>query len=386
MLATLLTSRAAAQDAPNAADAWVDQEDPFEEIHEAERDRSPDREPIELMNRDDLGAAGFDFGESRNGRDTSSALLISLTAGAFVHGMGHFYVGETRTGAVLLGVELASLAAIAGSLAFLGVSETASPWSAAFGPLAQAGLAGFAFSYLADVLGMLTLATSPPKSNSDARRGVGISARYLLLSVPSLSVRHAIDGAVTLNTARVYAQAATTQDVYLDLASYRGLTGVRLLQGAEPLTFLAVEARGDYLSWQGPGEFGRIGVEGRTVLSYQFGERVPHLGELAVGLTGGVGNRWLQIAPAGETKFRVASSRLWIPFDSWASLNVSRNVNVRAGYGTPEVTFVPSTHALLGVAHADLNYRSEALGDLSLRVEVGEGVAVWLGGGVWLGP
>lgn len=375
---------------PEEAEASPDTErDPFDEFRELDAQREERRpaaeRPLELMTRDELDQAGFEFGAEASGRDTSGALLLAVTAGAAIHGIGHLYLGDTRTGFFLLALEAASLGLMFTSTAFYGLTEGASRSAAFFAPALQAGLAGFVFTYLADVLGVLTKDSAELKPNTSSPRGVGFRAQYGLMQSTGLPVRHLIDGQLVADVGGIYGSAGTTQDLFLDLAAYRGRIGVRPVRGNAPLTFVGIEAGGEYMQWSGDGEFGRIGADGRLILSYQLGRSFPHLSEFAMGIMGGLGNHWIQIAPAGTTTFDTASSRLWVPFDVFASLNVSKNLSVRGGYASPELFLVPPIHRLLGVFHTEFVYRSSSFGDISLRAEVGDGFALWLGGGLWLG-
>lgn len=400
-LPTLLTTLLCLWAAPSAAqDSGADPEppaaveptvDPFDEFEAELGDELPVRreqgseKPLELMTRDELDEAGFNFGGDTTGDNSSAALLLSLTAGTAIHGIGHLYLGDRRTGWFLLGLEGVSVGLMFSAASFIGLTGGASPWASAFGPMLQAGIAGFVFSYLADVIGVLTKGESDLSPNTSVERGVGFRLRYGLLNAVGLPARHAIDARLAVDVGGVYGSASTTQDVFLDLASYRAILGVRPLRGQRPLTFLGLEARGDYLQWTGLGEFGRIGAQGRLVGSYQLGDQFPHLSELAFGATTGVANHWIQLAPRGTTTFELASTRLWIPFDIWSSLNVSSSLNVRAGFGSPDVLLVPPIGRLLGVGHFTLTYRSSSYGDISLGAEIGDGLALWLGGGLWFG-
>ena len=376
---------------PSESDGEGDDEaDPFDEFaSEIEdetrerRSRVANRGVLSTMSRDELAADGFEFGANEQTRDSSSALLLAVTAGSAVHGIGHFYLGDSRTGWALLGIELASVTAIMGSIVFYGATESATGWSAVFGPLLQAGMFGFVYSYVADVIGTVTKSGKALRRNSLADRGFGVRANYGFLSVAGLPVRHVVDGSLVADVGALYGDVATTHDVFLDLASYRGSFGVRPLRGAADLTFVGVEANGGYLQWQGDGEFGRFDLDGRVVGSYQLGERVPHISELAVAASVGPGRAWILLPQRGTTELSTATTSWHVPFDIWMSLNVSEHLSVRGGYGTPELPLLPAVHRLLGVTHIEFRYRSNTVGDISLRGEIGDGIALWLGGGLW---
>lgn len=362
--------------------------DPFEDFGDIGRDdftrQGPNGgRPLELMTPDELAAAGFEFGARTSSADTSTALLLAITVGTGFHGIGHLYLGDRRTGLFLFGLEAASLALIGSSVVFFGVTEAASPGAAFFAPAFQLGLATFAFSYLLDVIGTLQ-SDVDLAPNTSASRGIGLIARYGIFDAVGFPVRHAIDGTLVFDIGGVWARAATTQDVFLDLASYRVRAGARPIRGASQLTFLSVQAGGDFLEWNGEGEFGRFSADGRIGASYQVGDTFPHLDQFALGAEIGGGARWYQFAPTGSTTFEHALTRPFVPFDVHASVNLSERLNVFGGYGTSELSWVPATQRLLGVAHVEFTYRSSSYGDISLKTEIGDGFALWLGGSFWL--
>lgn len=361
--------------------------DQFEEFGPDEVDRGlfqRDGRPLELMDRAELEDAGFEFGAQADSVDRSTAFLLSLSAGVAFHGVGHFYLGDTRSGFLLLGMELVSLGLIGSSAIFYGLTEGGSPGTAFFAPALQLGLATFIYSYLLDVIGSLQGEELRLAENSGWERGIGVRAQYGFFQALGLPMRHLIDARVMLDAAALYGSVATTQDVFLEASSYRGRVGVRPLRSG-PLTFLSVEGGGEYFQWQGPGEFGRASVDGRLGISYQLGFQYPNFDQFAIAGEVGLGNDWYQFAPPGSTTFEVATTRLWVPFDVSASMNVSRRLNIRGGYGSPRFSYAPSIHRMLGVAHLEFRYRSTSYGDITLRTEIGDGFGVWLGGSLWFG-
>lgn len=362
--------------------------DQFEEFGPDEIDRGPlrsDGRPLELMRRSELEDSGFEFGAQADSVDRSTAFLLSLSAGVAFHGVGHFYTGDTRSGFLLLGMEIVSLGLMGSSAIFYGLTEGSSPAAAFFSPALQLGVAGFIYSYLLDVIGSLQGDDLRMADNTAWERGVGVRARYGFFQATGLPMRHLIDAALMIDVGAVYGRAGTTQDIFLDASSYRGRVGVRPLRARDPLTFVSVEGGVDYFQWQGTGEFGRLSVDGRLGVSYQLGLQYPNFDQFAIAGEVGLGNDWYQFAPQGSTNFETASSRLWVPFDVNASMNVSRRLNIRGGYGSPKLSYVPAIHRMLGVAHLDFLYRSTSYGDITLRTEIGDGFAVWLGGSLWFG-
>jgi hypothetical protein len=377
-----------AEEASEEAESDTDPFAEFEEFGPEKIDRRPlpaDERPLELMDRKELEDSGFEFGTQAGSVDRSTAFILSLSAGTAFHGVGHFYLGDTRSGFFLLGMELVSIGLMASSGIFFGLTEGASPAAAFFAPALQLGLATFIYSYLLDVVGSLQGEDLRLAQNTGWERGIGVRAQYGFFEANGLPMRHLIDAVLMGDAGLIYGSAATTQDIFLDASSYRGRIGFRPLRGQDPLTFVDVEAGGEYFQWQGTGEFGRVSVDGRIGLSYQIGTLYPNFDQFALSGEVGLGNHWYQIAPEGTTTFQVATSRLWVPFDVAASMNVSRRLNIRGGYGAPDLSFVPAIHRMLGVAHLGFLYRSTSYGDITLRAEIGDGFGIWLGGSLWFG-
>ncbi len=369
-------------DEPEAAAA-----DPLDSFPLEQGDARPSfgDEDLDRMTRDEMSASGFEFGSEARQADTSTAVLLSLTAGLGLHGIGHLYMGDTKTGFFLLGMEAVSVAMIASAAGYYVLTEGSTPAVSVFAPVLRLGIAMFLFSHLLDVIGTLRGPESRLPRNTRLDRGFGFKARYGLFGAVGFPLRSVIDATVIGDVGGFYAHAGTMQDVFLEAAQYRGKIGVRPLRGDSELTFLGLEANGEFFEWQGEGEFGRFGADGRIVGSYQLGDGFPALDQFAMTAEVGFGYHWLQFAPTGSTTFEQALARPYVPFDVSASLNLSERFNVSGGYGSSDISWVPALHRMLGVTHVELTYRSSGFGDISLRSEVGQGFALWLGGAFWFG-
>jgi hypothetical protein len=74
---------------------------------------------------DDTGSSKYANNKNLRLKDTSKAILYAAIPGFVVHGAGHFYAGKTKTGLLLLGTEVLSLAfLVVGALAEFGQSES----------------------------------------------------------------------------------------------------------------------------------------------------------------------------------------------------------------------------------------------------------------------
>ena len=119
----------------------------------------------ELLSESILESDSLNFDNRRN-RDPLGAFVIAAGPGLFVHGVGHFYIGENKIGAGLLAAEIISLpllyVAAAHEMAESEGGSTISSDMALASGLSSAVL--FIGSYLIDVI------HAPAKANDNKRR------------------------------------------------------------------------------------------------------------------------------------------------------------------------------------------------------------------------
>lgn len=338
---------------------------------------------LELLDREELAADGFEFGQDSDAADTSTALMLAVSAGVVAHGIGHLHLGDRRTGLFLLGMEGAAALLMGSAAGYYALTDGETAAAAFFAPALQLGAAAFVFSYLLDVIGTLQHDQRLERTTHDSR-GIGFRARYGLFNAVGLPLRHLIDASLLADIGGFYAHAATTHDIALDAASYRGRAGVRPIRGRTDLTFVSIEAGGEFFEYQADGEFARISADGRIGGSVQMGEWFAQLDQVALEAEIGFGYRWYQLAPTGSATFELAVSRPYVPFAAGASMNVSERLSVRGGYATSDSSWVSPLHRLLGIPFVAFVYRSSDYGDVSLRAELGDGFGLWLGGTFWL--
>ncbi len=59
--------------------------------------------------------------KEENFKSPTDTLLIALIPGFFIHGLGHFYIGENKTGGILLGIEASGWFVLLSYSMYLGV-------------------------------------------------------------------------------------------------------------------------------------------------------------------------------------------------------------------------------------------------------------------------
>lgn len=375
--------------------------DPFGAIEESEeeaqsrRRRRAAEQPLRQMTQEQLQSEGFVFGDEGGRAVSSTATMIALTAGLSVHGLGHIYGGDEPTGYFLLAMEGLSAGLMLSSALYYAVSDGSEVWTAVAAPVFQIGLGSFAYGWVLDVLGTVQGPKLRVARNTHPLTGLGLRASYGFIGgAESVPIRHVIDAGLSLDLGGFYVDAATTQDVLLNGSRYLATVGGRPLAASRRLTHLYVEGNGEYLRFDEVGSFERLEAEGRVGVSFDLGTLFTHLDEVVAGLDAGYGHRWYRFPSPpvvsgesvggesdGEGSF-VADGG-YIPARFFGHFNVTEGLNLWLSYGSPESPFVPVPHRLFGNAVARLRYRSSDLGDITMGLEVGDGVALSIGGELW---
>ena len=346
--------------------------------------RRVDEKPLESMTLEEAREAGFVFGSDEEEESRTSATLMAATAGLVVHGAGHWHMKESRTAGILLATELTGLALAGSALTWQALSD-GSPASRVFaGPAVFAGSGLFAVSYLADIMGTVQSVELGLPQNDGRLRGVSGHAEYSFLRLdgyPGSTLQLLTVGA-TADLGFGYLEAETAQDVYLDTSRYGADLGWRFWRGPGRHNFVFVEVEGDALQFRGVGPFTRFGLVAELGLSFDVGQLISQLRHLVVGSSIGWGRHWYQL-PDAEEELGGAYHSDFIPFEMFMSLNLNDQLNARLSYKRRDGAFLQSDSRLLGMAGAELTFRTGSAADLILRAEAGGGYALSTGLRVW---
>jgi hypothetical protein len=349
------------------------------------RVRRVEEQPLEQMDREQAQAAGFVFGDDQKESSRTSATFLAATAGLFAHGVGHWYIDEKRTAVILLAAQGASVALMSSALAWEWLSDGSTASRVYAGPALYAGLGLFGLSYLLDVIGTTQSTEVGVVASTRRTRGVSLEAHYRHLDLEAYGSDslQLLAGGTTFDLGWGYIGARTDQDVYLDTAVYGGTLGARPWRGQGRHTFAFVEADGEWMGYDGVGRFSRLGGELIAGVSVGLGNWISQLRHVAVGVSAGYGHHWYELPDVDALGLATGVSAGYVPFEMFMHLNLTEDLNARAGYEHREGAFLQTSPAGLAVASLEFLYQSSDALDLVVRGEFGGGIGLSGGLRVW---
>src|SRR5690606_23851029 len=112
-----------------------------------------DTSELSEKSKEELRDEGFVFGADANLSTSSTATLVALIAGLPIHGIGHLWIDDSRTGNTLLIAEGISIATMAAAGTYIWLDSGSSSASGWMSSVFELGLSSFAIGYLLDVIG-----------------------------------------------------------------------------------------------------------------------------------------------------------------------------------------------------------------------------------------
>lgn len=343
-----------------------------------------EEQPLEQMSEEQARQSGFVFGDPNEESSRTSAAFLAATAGLLAHGVGHWYVDERRTAAILLGMEGAGLALMGSALAWQGLADD-SPASQIYArPAMYAGLGLFGLSYLLDIIGTVQTTEIGLPVNTRRTRGISVEANYRYIDMQGYPTKtlQLLTAGSTVDLGWGYVGARTDQDVYLETSVYGLTLGSRPWRGPGRHTYLFVEGDGEWFNFSGTGRFQRLGAQMRAGVSLELGNWISQLRHVAVGAAAGYGYHWLWL-PGADSQMSQAASVSYVPFEMFVHFNLTERLNARVAYEHQNGEFLQSTPPNWAVTSVEVLYRSTDILDLVVRGELGGGFGVTGGLRVW---
>ncbi len=367
-----------AQTNPDAPTQAETPDAPVAEAVDEEEIPTRDSEPtLESTPKEELKNQGWIFGDTTSLASSSTATLIALSAGFLVHGAGHFYSGETRVALSLLAIELAGLSLMLGSGIYGVADGGAGTGNGIAAPLFQLGWSMFLSSYFLDIVGSIQGTDFEFERNTQQLEGISLDLGYGFISANGTPARHILVAGIEFDLDFITVEALTHQDVLLVTSEYQAEVGFRLLR-VRPQTFLLVKGVGNAFNVDDDAAFWRTGAEGRFGGSLDLGHFFRKFDQVAVGTWFGFGNYWYNFGPTLDFA-NPDFTQTFVSHESFLHLNLTENVNLRFAHGSHPGWYVASPTRYFGVTKVGLSYKTD-FGSFGVNTELGDGVAIWLGG------
>ncbi|MFB6264327.1 MAG: hypothetical protein ABEL76_11990 [Bradymonadaceae bacterium] len=342
------------------------------------RPRRPEK-PIEQMSKAEARRAGFVFGGERRASERTAATAVAATGGLFIHGAGHFFGGQSRTGWMLVAMEGVGLALAGSGLLVEFVGPPTSAASAYATTAFTSGVGVFGLSYLADIIGAVQGDELRLPVNDRQVRGGWLAVDYSFLRTGSLPVQHVLRAQSRFDFRPAYVSVRTDQDVELNSSAYEVTAGWRFWRGSRRHTFAYLEATGGMLDFRSTGAFRRWAGEARAGLSVDMGSLAAGLDQLVLGLETGYGRSWYRAPVPDASGYRRLWAAPYLPTRVYAHMNVSEKLHARLEYRRRAGEYLQRTRRFGGIGTLAFRYDSSELLDLRIRGDLGGGYALTAG-------
>jgi len=332
--------------------------------------RERDDVPLEKLDLERARARGFEFGDDQDDRSGGGASLTAATAGAVVHGAGHFAAGNTRAGWWLTGSQAAGAGLLTAGI--LGTNRSHGGSTVGMARIAGvlgAGLLGA--GYLADIAG--TLPTDRERRglprNDSLHRQFEVEAGYRFRRTEGSPLSHFVHASAKLDGG-VWSVAARTEHELQLAASSVGLeASLDPAVSRSRLTHPTVVVGGDYLYSGETGEFRRWSGFALAGGSVDLGLISPGLSEFAVGALVGGERSWLDWGRGSHAE--------WLPAARvFSHFNLGRRLHTRVSYRLDTNDWLAADRNLAGIGEVSLRFDTDGPFDLRLGGRLGGGIGI----------
>ena len=172
-----------------------------------------------------------------NARGSALATGAAVVPGVFIHGAGHFTLGERQSAYRLLAMEGVGLAGVIGGIGTLAAVGGSEKFAFVYVPMTVTGLGLFTISFLADVIGAAH--GTAPWAEPTILSGMTVRTGYVGLFGSKHSFRHLGELSAEWRTDQLVLDGRATLHPQGDFAGYGILAGWKLWAPAnEPVTRL----------------------------------------------------------------------------------------------------------------------------------------------------
>jgi hypothetical protein len=357
---------------------------------QAQQNPSPEeRPPLKSMTDEQLRKYNFEWEEETAVSGSVVAGLVAGIPGAFIHGLGHFYLKDNETAWNLLTTEGVGLALLGAGLLTFATADSSEVLEELGIGVGQLGLVLIGVSYVADVVGSSRGSSDPlPRPQiSDKLLRPTLAYRFVEPGdLPSLSL---LEARLMVDLGVVSLEPYFTQDVLLSYRQGGLVMTLKPVQGRNTYNYLGLKAKFDSTDFTGGATFDFLEGEDAVTqfdlsleMSLDLGQLVEHIRNVvnvvSIGV-GFVGNGGERAALPGE------NSRAYFVLREAMVMNFSAFVGLEIFYLFDEGELVAPAGRGVGVVGSRI--RLFPGGDLEIFVEGEMGAGVSFRTGLaWTGP
>lgn len=312
---------------------------------------------------------------------------LALGPGFLVHGLGHLYIGETRTAWQLFLTEVVGVGLAVTGLLLDAPSQKSGGVGGLRQGLLHTGTVLFLSSWLADVLGAFKGAAALDQDTSRTE-GSRLGLAYRYTDDPVAPFRHHIVLRLDLDTGWFFARPKIDLEASLALRQMQLELGTRVFRGRNAQNRVIVGARLRRLENSSFG-YTAMGVMGYVDAKSDLGQVLPNLRNFYLFGRIGYGYDGLSFAESTDSVPNVFAEAefydTYLVIESGMGFNLSRLTHIEAAFvQDPTRDIRPFAGREGGLFELSLTYRQSDSLDIEFVGTAGDALAVWLGLGFGL--
>ena len=318
---------------------------------------------------------------------------MALFPGLLLHGAGHLYLGEERTGVVLALLEIGGLGLLAAGAAGPWVVRGELAGSGAARPAFYMGVGMLLASYIIDVVGVARGENPAIYATPERRRGAWFEAHYRFLNATRYPLRNVLEMQLGADTGQVYGAAGTLQDVSLATSRYGGVAGWRPWSLGATANQVFVEVDAHLWQLRARGRFRRLALGARAGGVLDLGVISPDLRRMMLGASAGYQHQWYALPVARPPEqdreeddpppLAPAYALGTVPFELFGAMSLTDRVFLKLSYVRQDGELLQDVGRLWGVPGAELVYQLSPGWDLDLSARYGAGFELAGGLRIW---
>lgn len=324
----------------------------------------------------------------RSDEEPAGSLLggaIAIGPGFLMHGLGHYYTGDTRTALTLLLAELTGIGLVIAGALVDNSTNGAGPTGGARNALLHAGALLFLGSWAADIIGTFKGSESfEPSSRRISTRMIGVAYRFT--DNPLTPFKHHLVTRLTLDSGHLWFRPELDLEAGLDLWQFSVDMGGRWL-GENPHNRIGL---GLNMRRHAVRRFGYTATSAVGFVEFQFdiGQVVRGMRNFYLFNRTGYGLLGYQFGPTqGEApglSFDFDFSDTYLLFETGFAVNIGRKTNISTAIVQDPTRDLAADSADGTMFQLGLLHRQSADLDIELNLTSGDGWGVWLGLGYGL--
>jgi hypothetical protein len=343
----------------------------------AARASAQPREAPWRLTAEQLRDEGWEF-ERGGSVGSPVAGVLALTLGSVVHGVGHLYAGDERTGRALLIAEGVSVGLLATGLLLDVLTDSEGALAPVYRTFIGLGAGLFVATWLLDVIGSFKGGRADLPHHMGTLTDIRLQAGYRHLFRAGLGLTNVTDLRVYADLGAFYLHPRGQLGIDRGYGSFGTSAGLRFALGRRVLSVLDIQLDFDETIFGDDG-FAYESIMASVGLSVDLGDAFAHLDGIVYANRLGFGAQLFRFDFDGAGPLNGDSVvSMWV-VETSLSMNVADPLLLEVGYAQRPDTLVGNVSAGVGSFFGRVTWAFARAFDLELAAHVGRGIDVFAG-------